>query len=153
VRTVEPHRLACAGRRWYLLGWDVDRADWRTFRVERIRLRESRGPRFAPRALPDGDVAAFIAAGIAPRGRDRRAVVVLPMSAEEAAAAHIADRDEAVEAMDATACRATVTARSTQGLALRLAGLGVDFDVVEAPPELAVCLGELGRRLVRAAAG
>nr|WP_246432345.1 WYL domain-containing protein [Xanthomonas theicola] len=32
-RLVEPLRLVNYGRRWYLLGWDRDRADWRTFRV------------------------------------------------------------------------------------------------------------------------
>src|SRR5687768_4750127 len=36
VRSVEPHRLVSWGRRWYLVAWDVDRQDWRTFRVDRI---------------------------------------------------------------------------------------------------------------------
>ena len=34
-RRVEPYRLVAAGRRWYLLAWDLDRDDWRTFRVDR----------------------------------------------------------------------------------------------------------------------
>lgn len=37
-RTVEPHRLVCTEHRWYLVAWDVDRDDWRTFRVDRITL-------------------------------------------------------------------------------------------------------------------
>ena len=36
VRQVEPHRLVHTPRRWYLLAWDIDRGDWRTFRVERM---------------------------------------------------------------------------------------------------------------------
>ena len=36
IRTTEPHRLVHTGRRWYLLGWDVDRQDWRTYRVDRL---------------------------------------------------------------------------------------------------------------------
>src|SRR6266511_595833 len=44
VRTVEPHRLVNWGRRWYLVAWDVDRRDWRTFRVDRIAPREPTGP-------------------------------------------------------------------------------------------------------------
>jgi predicted DNA-binding transcriptional regulator YafY len=36
VRRVEPHRLVYTGRRWYLLAWYRDRADWRTFRADRI---------------------------------------------------------------------------------------------------------------------
>ena len=34
VRTVEPQRLVVWGSRWYLLAWDMDRDDWRTFRVD-----------------------------------------------------------------------------------------------------------------------
>ena len=36
VRVVEPHRLVSTGYRWYLMAYDVERADWRTFRVDRI---------------------------------------------------------------------------------------------------------------------
>jgi hypothetical protein len=34
VRTVEPYRMVIWGRRWYLVAWDVERGDWRTFRVD-----------------------------------------------------------------------------------------------------------------------
>ena len=37
TRLVDPHRLVPAGRRWYLLGYDNDRQDWRIFRIDRIR--------------------------------------------------------------------------------------------------------------------
>jgi predicted DNA-binding transcriptional regulator YafY len=60
LRTVEPYRLVNWGRRWYLLAWDVDRGDWRTFRVERIQPRTPTGPRFTPRDLPEDDVAAYV---------------------------------------------------------------------------------------------
>src|SRR5262249_44706801 len=53
VRTTEPHRLVSWGRRWYLVAWDVDRRDWRTFRVDRIAPHALTGPRFTPRELPD----------------------------------------------------------------------------------------------------
>ncbi len=35
-RLTEPHRLVSTGRRWYLVAYDLDRADWRTFRVDRV---------------------------------------------------------------------------------------------------------------------
>ncbi|WP_238158465.1 WYL domain-containing protein [Kribbella voronezhensis] len=57
VRTTEPHRLVTWGRRWYLVAWDNDREDWRTFRVDRMTPRTPTGPRFAPRELPFEDVA------------------------------------------------------------------------------------------------
>lgn len=34
-RRVEPYRLVATGRRWYLLAFDLDRDDWRTFRLDR----------------------------------------------------------------------------------------------------------------------
>lgn len=47
-RNVEPHRLVCTERRWYLVAWDVDRDDWRTFRADRITPTPPHGPRFTP---------------------------------------------------------------------------------------------------------
>src|SRR5688572_12089081 len=35
-RELEPHSLVNLAQRWYLVGWDRSRADWRTFRVDRI---------------------------------------------------------------------------------------------------------------------
>ena len=35
-RLVEPDSLVNLGRRWYLVGWDCDREDWRSFRLDRI---------------------------------------------------------------------------------------------------------------------
>lgn len=53
-RLVEPQRVVNWGRRWYLVAWDVDREDWRMFRVDRITPRTPAGPRFAPREDPEG---------------------------------------------------------------------------------------------------
>src|SRR4051812_8446654 len=53
-RAVEPHRLVSWGRRWYLVGWDTVRTDWRTFRADRLTLRTPNGPRFTDREPPDG---------------------------------------------------------------------------------------------------
>ena len=51
-REVEPHSLVNAGRRWYLVGWDCGREDWRSFRVDRMTRPASTGVRFTPRELP-----------------------------------------------------------------------------------------------------
>jgi predicted DNA-binding transcriptional regulator YafY len=59
-RDVEPHRLVSWGRRWYLVGWDTGRADWRTFRADRLTLRTPNGPRFTHRDPPDGDLTAYL---------------------------------------------------------------------------------------------
>ncbi|MEO7285838.1 MAG: WYL domain-containing protein, partial [Jatrophihabitantaceae bacterium] len=42
-RRVEPYRLVNLGRRWYLVAYDVERDDWRTFRVDRIQQARSAG--------------------------------------------------------------------------------------------------------------
>ena len=52
------------GRRWYLVGWDVRREDWRTFRLDRLTEPRLGGVRFRPRALPTEDAASFVAASI-----------------------------------------------------------------------------------------
>ncbi|MFM6852376.1 MAG: helix-turn-helix transcriptional regulator [Terrabacter sp.] len=48
-RRVEPYRLVATGRRWYLLAYDLDRDDWRTFRLDRMTGAQARGWRFRPR--------------------------------------------------------------------------------------------------------
>ncbi|WP_298455637.1 YafY family protein [uncultured Cellulomonas sp.] len=52
-RTAEPVRMVTTGRRWYLMAWDVDRADWRTFRLDRMRAVTATTWRFARREHPD----------------------------------------------------------------------------------------------------
>jgi predicted DNA-binding transcriptional regulator YafY len=52
-RTVEPVRMVATGRRWYLMAWDADRDDWRTFRLDRMREVAATTSRFRPREHPD----------------------------------------------------------------------------------------------------
>src|SRR3954454_16569350 len=59
-RDAEPHALVNLGRRWYLVAWDRGREDWRTFRVDRLHRLSATGVRFAPRALPAEDAAAYV---------------------------------------------------------------------------------------------
>lgn len=50
-RRTEPHTLAPADRHWYLLCWDLDRDNWRTFRVDRLSNVEHTHLRFEPRHI------------------------------------------------------------------------------------------------------
>ena len=59
-RYVEPHRLVPLGRRWYLIAWDLDRGDWRSFRVDRLTGPALTGTRFRPREIPGGDPVAWL---------------------------------------------------------------------------------------------
>jgi predicted DNA-binding transcriptional regulator YafY len=60
TRRVEPHALAPADRHWYLLCWDVDRDDWRTFRVDRLSALAHTRVLFEPRPLTPEEVEEFI---------------------------------------------------------------------------------------------
>lgn len=59
-RRVEPHTLAPADRHWYLLCWDLDRDDWRTFRVDRLSRVEHTRVLFERRRLTETEVDEFI---------------------------------------------------------------------------------------------
>ena len=86
-RRVEPYRIVNAGLRWYLVAWDLDRADWRTFRVDRMREGMSPGPRFSPRELSDADAEALVARGIPPEARQHQARVTVARAGGAAAGA------------------------------------------------------------------
>jgi predicted DNA-binding transcriptional regulator YafY len=146
-RTVEPHRLVTWGRKWYLVGWDVDRTNWRTFRVDRMSLRTPNGPRFAHRKPPDGDVAAYLRRTI---GHD-----LWPYRCRlrvHAPASQITGRvDGIVSPIDDHTCLLELASDSLSLVALVVGMLDLDFDV-ESPPELAHHLRKLSKRLTNAAA-
>ena len=77
LRTVEPHRLIHTGKRWYLIAWDTDRDDWRTYRVDRLTPRVPTGPRFSFRAPPDVDLSAYLSRGITTDAYRYRARITL----------------------------------------------------------------------------
>ena len=59
-RRVEPHALAPADRHWYLLCWDLDKEDWRTFRVDRLDAVEHTRVLFEPKPLTPEEIEEFI---------------------------------------------------------------------------------------------
>ncbi|MEV4777285.1 helix-turn-helix transcriptional regulator [Microbacterium sp. LWH12-1.2] len=76
-RHVEPHQLVTAGRRWYLVAWDEDRRDWRTFRLDRIQEPRPVGSHFTLRTIPGGDAADFVASSIGLTAREHDATIVI----------------------------------------------------------------------------
>jgi predicted DNA-binding transcriptional regulator YafY len=65
VRHTEPHTLVHSGSRWYLLAWDLDRDDWRIFRIDRIEPRMPTRKRVAPRESPEGGAAEYVRRNVA----------------------------------------------------------------------------------------
>ncbi|HEY9408766.1 MAG TPA: YafY family protein [Jiangellaceae bacterium] len=148
MRVVEPHALAHAGRRWYLVAWDVDRDDWRTFRVDRITPRTPTGPRFTPREPPEGGVAAYVAGGIGSAAWRYRIRVLLHAPAH--AMASRLPPPVRVEAVDDATSILHGGSDTLDLVAVYIAMLDVDFEVID-PPELADHLRRLAARFVRAA--
>jgi predicted DNA-binding transcriptional regulator YafY len=148
-RLVEPRRLVPFGQRWYLLAWDVERGDWRIFRVDRITEAEPTGARSMPRALPSDDPAEYV------RGKLYSLAPTYSVDATlHAPAADVIGRlgitaDE-VEEINADRCRLRGQTDTLEWLAIRLIQLGHDFEVHD-PPELAAYLRTVGARLTHAA--
>ncbi|MEU1992945.1 YafY family protein [Nocardia gamkensis] len=149
VRATEPHRLVHTGRRWYLVGWDVDRADWRTYRVDRLLPRIPTGPRFTPREAPDADLTGYLSRGVTTAPYRYAARITLRVAAE-VAAERIAPTVGAIEAVDTESCVLRTGSDSLDELAIYVAGFGFPFRVHE-PPELVAHLRELAARLGAAA--
>ncbi|MET8845139.1 helix-turn-helix transcriptional regulator [Streptomyces rubiginosohelvolus] len=150
-RTVEPHRLVCTERRWYLVAWDLEREDWRTFRADRITPTPPHGPRFVPRPPPAEDLAAYVSRGVAVSVYARRAVVRLKAPLAEAARL-VSPSAGVLEAESAESCRLTTGASSLDELSVHVLMMGIDFEVIE-PPELTEALREARDRLTRALDG
>lgn len=147
-RTVEPHRLVNWGRRWYLVAWDVDRQDWRTFRADRIEPRTPSGPRFTPRKPPAADLAAYVSRGVSAAAWRYRARVTVHEPAERIAE-RINPAVGAVEAVDDHTCVLDTGADSIETLAVYLGLLDAEFTVTE-PDELVAHIRELATRYQRA---
>jgi predicted DNA-binding transcriptional regulator YafY len=155
-RHVEPHRLVVLDRRWYLVAYDLDRQDWRTFRLDRIT--ESPGPagavqatgaRFRPREIPGGDAAGFVRRTIAtpPGSYDVQAVF-------EAPAAVIRERIgrwATVKEIGPGRCLARMTPPGNSDWPVIALGMaGEDFEVTT-PVEVADRVRDWGERFTRAA--
>ncbi|WP_257462936.1 helix-turn-helix transcriptional regulator [Archangium lipolyticum] len=148
-RQVEPYRLVHTSSRWYLLAYDLDREEWRTFRVDRIGPKPATGPRFRARPLPAEDVAAYVSQAISTDAYRYRARVTI-----HAPARVVAERLSGVaghiEALEGDRCLVLTGGDSLENLAFHLGFLGFDFEVHE-PEELIDHLRRLSERLARAA--
>ncbi|WP_049574767.1 helix-turn-helix transcriptional regulator [Nonomuraea sp. SBT364] len=140
VRDVEPYKLVHTGRRWYLIAWDVDRADWRTFRADRLSVRTPHGPRFTPRPAPPADV---VPQGVDTALMRHRATVTVHAPAD-AVRPHVPP-SVLVEPRGEHACVVHAGGDTPMRLALHILMLDADFDV-DGPPELLAALRTLSER-------
>jgi predicted DNA-binding transcriptional regulator YafY len=153
-RRVEPHALVARTGRWYLVAWDLEREDWRTFRLDRMAPRHPSGPRFTPREIPTGTAATYLAAQFkGSREEDRWpciGTVVIGLPARELEPwLH----DAEIEQVDERTTRVTLGAWSWTGLVAEVLRLDAPFEIV-GPGEFADAATALADRLkVSAQAG
>lgn len=154
-RRVEPSAVVARHGRWYLLAWDLDREDWRTFRVDRMAPRTRTGVRFTAREVPGGDAAAFVAARFKGSAREDvwpcRGSVIVPTEGAREIAPYLPE-DALVEEVGPDRCRVTLGSWSWEGLAAVVAGLPVELGV-EGPPQLRDAVLALAGRLRAAGEG
>jgi len=149
-RRVEPHHLVTWGGRWYLVSWDLDRADWRTFRVDRMMPRSPTGPRFSLRELPGGDVASYIDASF--RGVEWPCRGEFVLHAPAAEVAGWVRRPAIVEALAPDRCRVLTGSWSWDRLAAWVGMFDIPVEIV-GPVELTAAASRLSRRYANAAGG
>ncbi|HEY3545876.1 MAG TPA: YafY family protein, partial [Propionicimonas sp.] len=131
-RRAEPLRLVTWGRRWMLVAWDLDRGDWRTFRVDRMSVKVPNGPRFAPREPPADDLAAYVARGVSTAGWHHRARLLVHASAQDVAR-RLPPGVGPVEEVGEDTCIVSGGADSLELLALYVGLLDADVEVLDNP--------------------
>nr|WP_067821735.1 YafY family protein [Actinomadura kijaniata] len=142
-RTVEPVRMVATGRRWYLMAWDVDRDDWRTFRLDRMREATATTWRFRAREHPDP--VAYVRRSVteAPyRHLARIRMHAPPERVRELVPPQVGRVEDDRDGW----CVLVVGGDDLDWLAVRVARLGFEAQVLE-PPELREAAARLARRL------
>lgn len=145
AREVEPYRLVHVAGRWQLLAFDPARDDWRTFRLDRMRLRPTAGARFVRRTPPSP---AELEARTHAFHRRHHADALVAAPAE--VVARRVPSTVPVEHVDAASCRVRASGESARALALNLVLLDQDFTLEEASPAVVEALADLRRRLAAA---
>jgi predicted DNA-binding transcriptional regulator YafY len=148
-RHTEPCAVVHSGYRWYLVAYDLDRDDWRTFRLDRIRGRVRPGERGRRRTVPGGDPAAYVQQQLRTAGTPEPEAtpgqIRLGLAAEQARR-RIPSRYATVEADGETACVVTTRGAWSRNFLVWMALLDEPIEVL-GPPELAQAARALVARI------
>lgn len=144
-RHVEPHQLVSISQRWYLLGFDRDRDDWRTFRLDRVKSPWGTRIGFEPRPIPGGSAAEYVEQSL--RSMPMRFQVVATIHAPASEIESKFRHGEAeVEHLGKNRCRIRLQGDALEWLAFMLIWLGTDFTIHE-PAELIEYVNAVSNRL------
>ncbi|MHC9044352.1 helix-turn-helix transcriptional regulator [Microbacterium saperdae] len=150
ARHTEPQRLVSWGPLWYLLAWDLERDDWRVFRVDRMSAPTQTGARFRPRVIPEGSVVDYVVGRVIRASWKYRARMLVHAPAAVLAAKIVIPVD--IEEVDEVTCRVELGADDPHRLALWVSQLDIDIEVIDGE-ELSVAFDRLAARFGRAAGG
>jgi predicted DNA-binding transcriptional regulator YafY len=144
-RHVEPHQLVSINQRWYLLAYDRDREDWRTFRLDRVKDPWGTRIGFDPRPIPGGSAAEYVERSLRsmPMRYQVVATVHAPASEIESKFRH---GEAEVEPLGDDSCTVRLQGDALEWLAFTLIWLGAGF-TIDQPPELIDYVGNLSHRL------
>jgi predicted DNA-binding transcriptional regulator YafY len=150
ARHTEPQRLVTWGALWYLLAWDLDRGDWRVFRVDRMVRHAPTGARFRPRVIPEDSAVEYVVGSVSKGAWKYRARVLVHAPAAKIAAKIPIPVD--IEVVDESTCHVELGSDDPDRLALWMTQLDVDIEVIDGD-QLAVAFDRLATRFRRAAGG
>ncbi|GAB3632826.1 YafY family protein [Microbacterium shaanxiense] len=144
-RNVHPHRTVSTDALLYLIAWDLDRADWRTFRIDRIDDPTRTRQKFTPRTVPFTDPVAYVRDQIrsTPARYAIHATVQAPAQRVTQEIAHYG----VVDPIDDASCEVHLPADSLDWATFCLGAIGAPF-VVHGPPEAVDHMRQWGRRLI-----
>jgi predicted DNA-binding transcriptional regulator YafY len=148
-RNTEPCAVVHTGYRWYVIAYDLDRDDWRTFRIDRIGGRAQLGPRGTRRTVPGGDPAAYVQRQLrADRASEPEAAPgkIRLRAPAEAMRKRIPARHATVEPDGEGSCIMTTRGPWTHSALVWTALLGEPMEVL-GPPELVEAARGLAARL------
>ncbi|KHS51301.1 helix-turn-helix transcriptional regulator [Brevibacterium linens] len=142
-RRVEPHRQVHHLMRWYLVAWDLNREDWRTFRTDRIEELHIRTSTFERRPLPADTALDLVKSGV--NRTSREAVIVVSAEAEEVADM-LPFEAMSLEPISSQRTRVRLHCQNWRWLLLILSHLTTDYEV-EAPQEWMPEITEFNRKV------
>ncbi|TCO23421.1 putative DNA-binding transcriptional regulator YafY [Kribbella steppae] len=135
-RRVEPYRQVHHMLRWYVLAWDLEREDWRVFRLDRMCDLLRTGTRYEPRPLPAESASDYLRQGLNRHKQTVSLVVDAPAAAVMDALRY---QDAEIQSVDDHRTNVTLALDSWQWLILNLAFLDADFHITEGAPFTTSC--------------
>ncbi len=142
-RRVEPHQLVTLGRRWYLVAYDAERSDWRSFRLDRMTGVQNSGAKFGRRTIPGGDAAEYVRRAVAARSG---VCAVVELAGDAEAVGEVLGRWASVAALAPGRCRVEIDTDSLDWAAAVVGFSGCRALRAE-PPEFAERLHDWAERL------